>query len=836
MKKCPTGRAVINHRDRFKNASLSLCGLLVGLSLLSSCAIERLAPDAVGAAVGRLSMRNVAILLAAINDNAHCGLGSEQALGNAVVVGEVGRIGTYTVHIENCEIDFPEVTGVTESCQGEVNAVVGKAVVTATQTVEGLITGDPSNPVVPIAPDAAKVSVSARFGGFEVLSSGASNSLRIDEGSLEVDLFPRLAVADSNGVCSKIGSNLTVEHLRFGVGTKLHITNGLQQFDVPVDTSDISAQLGRYKDRENHLSGTVRVWDVDVNVPEAHEDNALDPEYDRATFLSSYSCMEDLRMPVTYTCDDLAPAFAQGSAQLAIRDFGGVMAAIEADTRCGFSNPEVLANAEIEGELGHPGGRATYVLDTPCELNFSTPYLVSENCQGVGMTIQGIARVKGTKTLEGIRTGSIETPMVPTTPNPARFDLEIEFVNFVTKSTASEQSLLIRSGTMQGTGIPSTGMDLSLGACSIVTPNVEFQDLSLKDADVLLRNNGMTISLEIADSDLNAVNGIKGERVNFLEGHIVVDGESLLLPQPGADPILDPAYDPQRFVDSYACDENLYLPEDPEECNFNQALGEGAARLIVQSVGTVAGLVNGDDDCGFADLLGQIQPSEVVGEPGEMGRMRWDITDCYLGQTELGVYSEDCLGGRTYLEGFANIDASRIVRGEREKILVAVDSIKPTDPTSVDVILDGVDLENFSTYSIAAGKNAPAGELLIHTGVLDAVVHPALGEMASDPGRFMIPTPVATMEEIRLSNASTTLMTQGMTFQLEISDARLFATNGSINGATNQLEGYVVINGVRVDIAAIPLNPDYNKDSFDASYACTEDLAAVLDADDGESP
>lgn len=815
-----------------KQAALRLGGLALSLSLLASCAIERIAPDAVGAAVARLSMRNVAILLSAINDNDHCGLGSEQALRNAVVDGEVGRVGTYTVHIENCEVDFPEVQGVTESCRGEVNAAIGKAVVTATQTVEGIITGDPSNPVVPLRPDAAKISISARFDGFEVLSSGASNSLRIDEGSLDVDLYPRLAVADSNGICSKIGSNVTIERLRYGVGSKLHITNGLQQFDVPVDTSDIWGQLGRYKDRENYLTGRVRVWDVDVNVPEAHEDNLLDPDYDRETFLASYSCMDDLRLPVTYTCDDLSPAFAQGSAQLAIRDFGGVMAAIEADTRCGFSNPVVLENAILEGELGRPGGRATYVLDTPCELNFTTPYLVSENCHEVGMTIQGVARVKGTKTLEGIRTGNIETPMVPTTSNPARFDLEVEFLNFVTKSTASEQSLLIRSGSMTGVGIPTTAMDLSLGACSIVTPNIEFQDLSLKDADVLLRNDGMTISLAIADSDLNAVNGIKGDRVNFLEGSIVVDGETLLLPEPGAEPILDPAYDARSFVESYTCDENLYVPETPEECDFTQALGEGAARLIVQSVGTVAGLVNGDDDCGFADLLGQIQPSEVVGEPGEMGLMRWDIADCHLGREDLGVFSQDCLGGRTFLEGFANIDASRIVRGEREKILVAVDSIKPTDPSSVDVILDGVELEEFSTYSIAANKSAPAGELLIHAGVLDAVVHPGLGEMASDPGRFMIPTPVAAMEEIRLSNASTTLQTQGMTFRLDISDARLFATNGSINGAANQLEGYVVINGVRVDIPSIALNPDYDPETFDASYACTEDLAAVLGAND----
>ena len=808
---------------------LGVVGLVAVAALSSSsCVVERLFPDPVGAAVGRLSVRNVAVLLAALNANDRCGLGSAQAKSNAVTVGEVGRVGTYTLTVENCELDFPTVRGVTESCQGQVNAVAGKAVVSAVQTVEGLLTADPSNPVVPLDPEGAVVQLVAKFDNFEVLASGASNSMRIVEGGLSVDIHPRLAVADGLGVCSKIGSNLALKNLSYDTGSLLHITNGDQQFDVPVDASNISAQIGQFRDVENFIDGTVRVWDVDVNVPEAHENHELDPDYDREAFVATFGCMDDLRLPLSYECDDLTPTFGQGAAQLAIRDFAGVMAAIEADTRCGFSSPAVLESATLLGDLGRKGGGAVFTIDGTCELSFSAPYVVSENCLGIGTTIQGVARVRGTKTLTGIRTGALTNPVVPTSQDPAEFDLDIEFVNFVSKSTASEQSLLIRDGKMRGRAQPRTAMDLTLGACSIVSPNIEFIGITISEADVLLRNNGVTIAMDVDGSNLNAVNGIKGDRVNYLEGEITVDGTTVHIPSGNIGTTLDPGYNPETFVDSYSCLENIYIPQSDDECSFNRTLAEGAARLIVQSVGTVAGLINSDGECGFADLLGQIQPSEVVGDPGEMGLMRWDVTGCAIGTSSLEEYARDCIGGKTYLQGHATVNASRIVRGEREKILVAVDSIKPTSPHSVDVVLDQVLLEEFSSYSVAPNRTAPAGELRIQTGLLDAIVHPALGEMRSDPGRFMVPTPVAKMEAVRLQNAQTSLHTQGMTFFLDIDDAYLSATNGTVDGITNQLEGYIVINGTRVDIAPIALNPSFDREQFDQSYACTDDLAAVL--------
>jgi hypothetical protein len=257
-------------------------------------------------------------------------------------------------------------------------------------------------------------------------------------------------------------------------------------------------------------------------------------------------------------------------------------------------------------------------------------------------------------------------------------------------------------------------------------------------------------------------------------------------------------------------------------------IADGAARLIVQSVGTVASMINKDEECGFADMFGVlINPTDVQGEVGEMGSMTWHIDDCQLGASELSVFSEDCLGGVTYLDGVANISSTRTVLGERDTEYFLFDSVVPRNSRSVQLWLEDVELSEFASFGIAAGDSEPLGILTIHQGQLSAYVEPATGERADDAGVFDVATPVASMREVHLRNAVATLESQGKIFVIDIPDTNLSATNGRVDGVTNRISGQVMLDGKSVSIEG-PLNPSFSQQSFDQSYACTENLARPL--------
>jgi len=805
--------------------SLVLATVLFG----SSCAMEQLFPEPVGAAVGRLTVRNVASMVSVISDDATCGFSSQEVLDSVVVEGDVGTVGTMTWVVQDCELDFPTPTPVLDNCNGEVTSVEGKIVVSAVRVVEGIISGDPESPILPSSADAVHVDLELAFDGFHLESNQADTALTMKSGSLTYGADIHLATSISSGLCSIPTSNLTLSNITYAAGTEVTVKNGDQVFDVVVNGSNMQAQLGAYGDRENELKGSIMVWDSEVPVPEAGEKDALDPEYDADTFLESYTCKEDLALPVAYACKDLGPALANGIAQLSMRDYAMAAALIEADTRCGFSSDAVLLNPDVTGELGQAGGSATYTLNNPCRMDFEVPTVASEECGGAVTTVTGSVIVTGTKTLTGIVTGDVAQPIVPQSRYPATFDLRIEPIEWRAAKSTSTQALTMNGGVVEGVFRPRTALDVSTGACSIPTPVTTFEAITLTDVDVVLENGPKFFAHHVDSSRLNAQNGKKGNVENDLHGTIVVDGVEQSVPAAGEPAILDPDYTPEGLLESYACLDNLVVAESDADCDFTDTLAEGAARLVIQTVGTVAGMINADSDCGFDNLIDQAFPSEVVGDNGELGHMSWETENCVLGSASEQVYATDCIDGVTYQQGFADITASRTVYGEREHVYLVVDSVKPLHPQSIDVFLTDVVLDDFVTFAVAAGADAPPGKLTIHSGVLSAVVHPSLGEMDSDRGRFMIPTPVADIEEAVLRDAVATLWSDGKTFDVVIDEARLSAINGSIDGQANQLSGYIYINGVRKELGTMPLNPDYDQTTFDASYVCTEDLVDVLE-------
>ncbi len=64
----------------------------------------------------------------------------------------------------------------------------------------------------------------------------------------------------------------------------------------------------------------------------------------------------------------------------------------------------------------------------------------------------------------------------------------------------------------------------------------------------------------------------------------------------------------------------------------------------------------------------------------------------------------------------------------------------------------------------------------------------------------------------------------GLTFEIEIPDTDLAAVNGAVDLVENDIRGTVTIDGDVVEVGGA-LNPDYDREALDASWACNQPAA-----------
>lgn len=804
-----------------RGARLTLTSLV--LAALGGCQVESLFPQMVGDGAARLSVRNAGVLLSVINSDTSCGFASQQVIGDYSVDGEIGQVGTVTWTVADCEIDFgrePVLVG--SDCTGAETKVTGRVIVDATRTIEGLITGSADTPVVPQSPDAVKLTLHGVVFGYRVhMGESAANAL-MKQAVIDLSADVHLARSASLGVCSVPTDAVTLTSLVV-TEAAYEIDDGEGRvFDVPVTRAEIFAQVGSYRDRENEIGGSIRVWDSTVDLA---NNPKLDPEYDPDSFVASFACAEDLQVPIEYTCESLAPRLAEGAAKLTINTVGNLVSAFSKNTACGMKSAAVRAAADVTGEVGREGGQVTYRIDEPCEIDFGDGWPLPTDCGAAAPIISGRARFTGTLEIRGRRTGNPDEPLIPTSRDAVtvRFRLELEGARV---QGQNPESMTVTRGTVTGTMRPRLVIDTATGACSIDTPVVSFEDIAWEPgAQATINAGSNTLGITIDGSSLEAQNGKKGERENYLAGEIVVSGERYPIPLDGGEPILDPSYDPDAFTASWLCGDTLRVPSSDTDCNMHQIIADGVARLVIQTTGTVASAVNSDANCGYSNTMDVLKnPTHVEGRAGEMGSLTWAIQGCGLGPGAVAAqYATDCIGGVTHWQGSANVGSSRTVRGMREDVEVfllgrVADSIAPMSPESVDLWLTDVALEEFASWAIAPGQQEPLGVLTVHSGTLNAFLQPVTGW---DEGqqRYVIPTPVATIQGVHLQNARATLQAQGMTFVVDIADTNLFAVNGAAGLSENVISGTVTIDGDVVEIGGA-LNPAYDEAELAASWAC----------------
>ena len=807
------------------------CLLVVGAVFSAGCpgCIEKLAPGKVAAAVARLSMRNSAYAAKLVLADTKCGFKSPAVLRAALVQGETGGPGAVTLKVTGCTISLPELTPLADDCLGEHASVQGKVTFSGTQRIRGTLTGDAQTPVIPDSADAVTLDLEATFEEFKVTKTDSTNVMTIHGGKIAYVFEPRIALSRSLGVCSVQTLDFTFSNVRWSNG-RATIQSPERTFPVDVPSSNLVAQVGKWQKDENSFAGELTVWDTKVALPLPKEEDpdGLDDLYTPKAYFDSISCDPDLVTPVNYACPSLKTQLVHGASRLSVKTVGALTSLVDADARCGFSSPQVLANAALSGTSGSAGS-ATFTLPAPCVISFSTTTEISKDCSGAKQFAQGTVSVTGTKKLTGVLTGDTSQPVAPSSRDPAELELTFELNNFVLSNSTGANTFTVREGRLSSIVKPRVAIDTRSSICSIATSIAEFPKVAWQDAKLLVNSSGFDFQVNVSQGQLVAQSGSKGERTNYLAGTMISDGAPVTIPPQGAGPILDPDYQEAAFLSSFSCEPGFQLAQTEAECSIDNALATNIARLTVQAAGNIASLTQNDTRCGFSALLVKTMPDEVTGSNGQMGQIRWGISNCTIGQTGPASLGADCSGTTTYLSGRANVSAQRVVKGERNAELVVFDSIIPRARDALTIKLTSVPLDELSTWTVLPSEVNPYAKLVIHSGILSGTVTPALGERKSKPQVYDVATPVATFTDVQLSNANVSFSVGGKKFNLEVPAVKVSALNGSLNGKSNTISGVVTLgNGHLITIAPTALDPEFEQKAFDSSYACTSDLKAPI--------
>lgn len=532
-------------------------------------------------------------------------------------------------------------------------------------------------------------------------------------------------------------------------------------------------------------------------------------------------------------CARLAPErVAEGVAQLTVRDLGGVLIVLNDDAACGFASPAVDDTPDVTGALGEEG-TATWTVDR-CTVDLGPePVEIAADCNGVTVDASGAFTVTAHKVVTGRFTGDPATPVVPTRPDAARFTIdEATFSDFVVTKSDSENAMRILEGSLEAVITPMLATDDTDGACSVTTPNVEFEDITLGPSRVEIVSGRKRFEVDVGGGTFGATNGVVGTHVNRVVGTVQVWDHEAHVSLSGPTDGLDPDYDPATFEQSWACREGLALPAT-FECPLEPRLAENVARLVVKDLALIIKTVDLDSRCGFDNLGAAVDEfldlSTVIdllfGEPQTIDI---EADACSVGGDMAPIFG-DCVGTEYFLDGTATVTGTKTVTG-----MLALDDppLHPQDRQSAVVEIQQAVMSEVTPYELPAGTSAYEPSLTLHDGRLAGTYHPVTGEAADKPGAYFIVIPVGEFSGVRLYDSDVTLHNGAMQFPMHVDDSDLYAFTGGYEAETNWLYGTVTIDGTVWEIGGasqpLALDPEYDQAAFDLSYECIDNLKEVV--------
>ena len=421
--------------------------------------------------------------------------------------------------------------------------------------------------------------------------------------------------------------------------------------------------------------------------------------------------------------------------------------------------------------------------------------------------------------------------------------MELNFDNAYL-TTNVDRKFTIASGKVSGTIMPRTEMDAEPGVCALKIPTVKSMDIHMEDMDAIIENEAL-IYQRLFRGLLNAQSGKHENPENWLTGQLVIDDDAINMALEGKAPIFNPDHDPATHYDAFSCKPNFEeVVQTSEDCIFTRS-GRNSSRLLIQTLGHIASMVNDSKEGGFEDMGVLLIPEEAEGAAGENGLLTHATDRCVVGaEEEPRVFDSDCQQTDAIVDGTATVIASRTVTGLRDDIIDlsfldpllgifdandALKSITPASHEAVSIDVQSAVLEDYVSYTLPLEDSEPVGSLTIESGEIKGIVRPIMQERVGSPGTYDIATPAAYIEDLEVFNLKGVLLGQGKVFNVEIEYAYLSATNGIFGGEGNVVNGQVKVNGKMVELKENTiLNPDFDQDAFNQSYACEEGLSGFI--------
>ncbi|MCA9508819.1 MAG: hypothetical protein KC505_10405 [Myxococcales bacterium] len=368
---------------------------LLSMFLFNSCGLKNwiakeFMQGAVADGVSRLSAQHMSMILSEVNKKFDTAEAKFEILRSQDAK-EYGK-GLAVWTLDNVEINYPKEESVYSDCNGDKWMWRGKVVVSAKKTIQGRITNNPKDPMLP---DLGKVAieVSGKAHDLAIHSAGSQEALDIKSGDFSFTAYPRLAQANAKGVPLKATSNNRFEGLRLKNMKGILKTNDVEM-EVDIDNSDLVMQMGEGENgHENYLDGYITIFGNNHHVPS--DGKGLDPNYESAKFMSTYDCQEHFKEGVSFEQVPLERLLAPPIGALSARTLGIIAGALEDNSECGFLGQDAAHNLVLEGNPGEKGSLSASLSKT-CPLTFAA-FTTKPNCFGYAYELNGEVTIESAK-------------------------------------------------------------------------------------------------------------------------------------------------------------------------------------------------------------------------------------------------------------------------------------------------------------------------------------------------------------------------------------------------------------------------------------------------------
>ncbi len=570
-------------------------------------------------------------------------------------------------------------------------------------------------------------------------------------------------------------------------------------------------------------------------------------------------------------CGWLAKEFRQkeiadGLSRLSVQYMSALVS--EANKEIDFGNKAKVIIEPSEDPKEHGKGRVIWELKD-VEVNYPEEIHFYKDCQGNKAFWRGKAIINARKILYGRLTQNEKSPVIPD-PGSLRIEVEARVENLLVYFPGKGGRLEVESGTFIFEAYPRLAQGPT-GMRVVPTSNTRFSKVRLKNVKGKLFSSEVDLPVEIDDADLEAQVGIGDDgKENELSGHITIFGNRHEVPFDGKG--LDPSYNADDFVASFACTEDLKRGLSYEHIALEKRLAPAIAGFSARALGYAAGELEKNAECGFLSA-GVVNTLELQGKVGENGHFVATLPEeCVIKFAQLQT-APNCFGEANIIDGTIIVKKARkIINGfvigtgqelDRAKKLfldklaakLAIEELSSSFPKIVipksvqpiEIILEA-DLSQLTIKEIClneGSKNDPEHctkkkiDRMMFSGLeghVKGILRPYLAkdlrEESQAKNTCSIPTPISEAK-IDISSLSASIYRGKNTVHFLVNGSYELI-NGRINDKENILRGYIDFGSDHIAFQSgekdhQELDTTYSWDDFKRGFlSCTSTIELPL--------